>query len=159
MTHGVAIVGCGAIGQKRAQALAGARLVACADINRERADSLARTAPGATATDDWRAAIDRADVEIVVVSTTNERLGEISCAAVEAGKHVLVEKPAGRSVAEIDTVIQAARRYHRLVRVGFNHRYHPAIRAAIRRILPGPNRGPSTVLWALRNPLDSRPHP
>ena len=130
MTHGVAVVGCGAIGQRRARALAGARLVACADIDRERADSLARTTPGATATDDWRAAIDRADVDIVVVSTTNERLGEISCAAVAAGKHVLVEKPAGCSVAEIDTLVQAAKRHHRLVRVGFNHRYHPALQKA-----------------------------
>jgi predicted dehydrogenase len=130
MTHGVAIVGCGAIGQKRARVLAGARLVACADINRERADSLARTAPGATATDDWRAAIDRADVDIVVIATTNERLGEISCAAVAAGKHVLVEKPGARSVAEIDAVIEAARRHQRLVRVGFNHRYHPALQRA-----------------------------
>ena len=130
MRLGVAIVGCGAIGQKRARALAGARLVACADINRERADSLARTTPGATATDDWRAAIDRADVDIVVVSTINERLGEISCAAVAAGKHVLVEKPGARVVAEIDTVIEAARRHQRLVRVGFNHRHHPALQRA-----------------------------
>jgi predicted dehydrogenase len=128
--HGVALVGCGVIGHKRAEALVGARLVACADINRERADALARTAPGATATDDWRAAIDRRDVAIVVVSTTNDRLAEISCAAVAAGKHVLVEKPGGRSVAEIDTVIDAATRYKRLVRVGFNHRYHPALQKA-----------------------------
>ena len=49
---------------------------------------------------------------------------------IEAGKHVLVEKPAARSVAEIDPVIEAARRHRRLVRVGFNHRYHPALRKA-----------------------------
>ena len=127
MSLGVAIVGCGLIGQKRARVLAGARLVACADIHRERADALARTAPGATAAGDWRTVIDRADVDIVVVATTNDRLADISCAAVAAGKHVLVEKPAGRSVAEIDAVIEAAMRCHRLVRVGFNHRYHPAL--------------------------------
>lgn len=124
---GVAIVGCGLIGQKRAKALAGAALVACADVTRERADTLARSAPGATATGDWRAAIDRADVHIVVVATTNDVLAEITRFAVEAGKHVLVEKPAARSVAEIDPVIEAASRAGRLVRVGFNHRYHPAL--------------------------------
>jgi predicted dehydrogenase len=42
----------------------------------------------------------------------------------------LIEKPAGRSVAEIDELIDAARRHRRLVRVGFNHRYHPALRKA-----------------------------
>ena len=126
----VAIVGCGLIGQKRARALAGARLTACADLERERAEALARTAPGAVASDDWRAAIDRADVDIVIVATTNDMLAEVSRAAVAAGKHVLVEKPGARSVAEIDTVIEAATRHGRLVRVGFNHRYHPAVRKA-----------------------------
>lgn len=127
MTRGVAIIGCGLIGQKRAKALAGARLTACADLVRERAELLARTAPGAAAGDDWRAMVDRADVDIVIVATTNESLAEIACFAVEAGKHVLVEKPGARSLAEIDPVIDAAARRRRLVRVGFNHRYHPAL--------------------------------
>ncbi len=130
MNPGVAIVGCGLIGQKRAKALAGARLVACADLKRERAEALARTAPEAVATDDWREAVGHPDVQIVVVATTNDMLAHISRAAVEAGRHVVVEKPAARSVAEIDTVIAAAERHRRLVRVGFNHRYHPAVQKA-----------------------------
>ena len=127
---GVAIIGCGLIGQTRAKALAGARLIACADVKRARAEALARTTPGAAAGDDWRSPIDRADVDIVIVATTNDMLAEISRAAVEAGKHVLVEKPAARSAAEIDSVSEAARQRHRLVRVGFNHRYHPALQKA-----------------------------
>ena len=54
---GVAIVGCGLTGQKRAKALAGARLTGCADVKRERAEALAHTASDATASDDWRAVI------------------------------------------------------------------------------------------------------
>lgn len=127
---GVAIVGCGLIGHKRAASLTGARLIACADVKQERADALARTASGTIASDDWRAAIDRPDVSIVVVATTNDALAAVSGFAVEAGKHVLVEKPAARRVAEIDPLIDAAARCGRLVRVGFNHRYHPAIRKA-----------------------------
>ena len=130
MNPGVAIVGCGLIGRKRAAALGGARLVACADVDRPRAEALAGTSAGAEAADDWRAAIDRADVGLVIVATTNDALADIARAAVEAGKHVLIEKPAGRSVAEIDELIDAARRHRRLVRVGFNHRYHPALRKA-----------------------------
>jgi predicted dehydrogenase len=65
-----------------------------------------------------------------VVATTNDSLAAIARGAVEAGKHVIVEKPAARSVAEIDTVIAAAAAGRRLVRVGFNHRYHPALRKA-----------------------------
>jgi predicted dehydrogenase len=127
---GVAIVGCGLIGQKRARALGGARLVACADLDRQRADALARTAAGAVATDDWRAAVGHPDTDIVIVATTNDGLAEISRGAIEAGRHVLVEKPAARSVGELDTVITAAERHSRLVRVGFNHRYHPAMQKA-----------------------------
>jgi len=130
MSLGVAIVGCGLIGRKRAANLGSSRLVACADLDRTRAEALARTTTTAVATVDWRAAIGRADVDIAVVATTNEMLAEIARGAVEAGKHVMVEKPAARSVAEIDTLIDAARRAHRLVRVGFNHRYHPALRKA-----------------------------
>jgi predicted dehydrogenase len=137
MNPGVAIVGCGLIGQKRARALAGARLVACADLKRERAEALARTAPTAVATDDWRVAVTHPEVQVVVVATTNDMLAEISRTAVEAGRHVIVEKPAARSVAEIDTVIAAARRHARLVRVGFNHRYHPAVQKAHELVAAG----------------------
>ncbi len=133
---GVAIVGCGLIGHKRAKALAGARVVACADVRRDRAEALATAiaeaaspvAPAAPiATDDWRAAIARPDVDIAIVATTNDALASVTRFAVEAGKHVLVEKPAARSLAEIDGLIDAAARHRRLVRVGFNHRYHPAV--------------------------------
>lgn len=124
---GVAIVGCGLIGQRRAKALGNAQLTTCADVMRERAEALARTVSGATASDNWQAAIDRSDVDVVVVATTNDALAEVARFALEAGKHVLVEKPAARTVAEIEPVIEAAARCQRLVRVGFNHRYHPAM--------------------------------
>jgi predicted dehydrogenase len=99
-------------------------------VQRDRAEALARTVAGAEATEDWRAAIDRPDVDLVIVATTNNVLAEIARAAIQAGKHVLVEKPAGRSVAAVDTVIEAAHRGRGLARVGFNHRYHPACRQA-----------------------------
>ena len=130
MTPRVAIVGCGLIGQKRAKALAGARLTVCTDIDPRRAEALAASSSGAVATSDWRAAVDRPDVDIVIVATMNDSLAAISRAAASAGKHVLVEKPAGRTVAEIDAVIAAAAATGRHVRVGFNHRYHPALQKA-----------------------------
>ena len=137
MSAGVAIVGCGLIGQKRARALAGARLVACADRDAGRAGALARSVPGAVAAGDWRSAIDRTDVDIVIVATTNDVLAEISSAALAAGKHVLVEKPAARTQAELQPVIEAAARARRLVRVGFNHRYHPALLKAHELVAAG----------------------
>lgn len=127
---GVAIVGCGLIGRKRAAVLAGAKLVACSDLSPDRARELAGSVPGAVAEAEWRNAVRRNDVDIVIVATTNDSLAEVSVAALAAGKHVLVEKPAARNVKELDAVIEAARKYGRSVRVGFNHRYHPALRKA-----------------------------
>jgi len=122
----VAIVGCGLIGQKRARVLGPARLVACADLALERAQALAHPY-GAAATANWQDVLARVDVDVVIVATTNNMLAPITLAAVQAGKHVLVEKPAAHSVSELDGVIKAAQQTGRLVRVGFNHRYHPAL--------------------------------
>lgn len=124
---GIGIVGCGLIGRKRAAALGPARLVACADLQPERAEELARTAPPAEVERDWMRLVARADVNVVIVATTNDALVPVTLAAVQAGKHVLVEKPAARSPAELEPVIAAAARAGVLVRVGFNHRYHPAL--------------------------------
>ena len=118
---GVAIIGCGLIGRKRAAALAGARLVACADTVSDRASDLARSVRGAIAVD-VETAVSHPDVAVVIVATTNDALTPIAIAALNAGKHVLVEKPAARNVNELDTLIEVARHANRTVRVGFNHR-------------------------------------
>ncbi len=124
---GVAILGCGLIGGKRSRALGEARLVVCADVDEARARTLAAGFPASEATTDWPAAVNRPDVDIVIVATTNDALVPASLAAVQAGKHVLVEKPAARSAAELDALIEAALARKVCVRVGFNHRYHPAL--------------------------------
>jgi predicted dehydrogenase len=126
----VAVVGCGLVGHKRAAALGDCQLVGCCDVVLERARMLARLKPGAEATTEWRDLVMRADVDIVVVSTPHDQLAQIARAAVCAGKHVLVEKPAARRAAELEGVIEASRQTGALVRVGFNHRYHPAVRKA-----------------------------
>jgi predicted dehydrogenase len=127
---GIGIVGCGLIGQKRAKALgAGGRLVACADIDVGRAENLAKGS-GAKVFGDWRKLLAVPEVEIVFVATLHDSLAEITRATIEAGKHVLVEKPAARNLAELEPVLAAAQRGGVKVHVGFNHRYHRAFRKA-----------------------------
>ena len=131
MTPGVAIVGCGLIGRKRAAALPGGRLIACADLDYARAEALATASRGgAVAERHWEDAVVRRDVDIVIVATTNDALATVTQAALDAGKHVLVEKPAARTLAELRPLVETARRRHLRVRVGFNHRYHPALQKA-----------------------------
>jgi predicted dehydrogenase len=126
----IGIIGCGLIGQKRAAALgAGGKLVACADTNLARAVTLAKKF-NAEAYDTWQALIARKDIDAVVIATLHDSLAEITLAAVESGKHVLVEKPAARNPAELAPVIAAAKKLNRKVHVGFNHRYHRALQKA-----------------------------
>jgi predicted dehydrogenase len=130
MVMRVAIVGCGLIGHKRARALGDTKLVAVADVNRARAAQLASQCPGCAAEADCRHVVARADVDAVIVATTNDALAPVTLAAVRHGKHVLVEKPAARSPDELAPVLAAARQAGVVVKVGFNHRFHPAFRKA-----------------------------
>ena len=125
--YGVGIVGCGGIGLKRAHALGQrGKLLACADLDGQRAQALAHKFR-ARHTTDWRELLAMLDVEIVIVATVHDALAEIASAAVAAGKHVLVEKPAARSADELKPLLNQADVSSVKVRVGFNHRYHRAI--------------------------------
>jgi predicted dehydrogenase len=126
----VAIVGCGFIGQKRAKALPGAELVACCDVHLTAARKLADQYPNVRAATAWEEVVSAPDVDIVVVATIHSVLAPVTAAAASAGKHVLVEKPAAMRAAELDAVLEACRKTGAKVRVGFNHRFHPAFRKA-----------------------------
>jgi predicted dehydrogenase len=129
---GVAVIGCGLIGSRRADQAAahsGSRVVAVADPDRARASAVAGR-HGATVLDGWTAALDRVDVDAVVVSTPNALLAEIGAAALAAGRHVLLEKPMGRNLAEAERIAAAAVNARGILRIGLNHRFHPALREA-----------------------------
>jgi predicted dehydrogenase len=130
MPLNIAIVGCGLIGTKRAQSLAGGRLALCCDLDRARALALAAAHPGAETVTDWRAAVISPGIDIVAVATTHDMLAPIAAAAAGAGKHVFIEKPGARRASELDAVAEAAHLTGALVRVGFNHRYHRAFQKA-----------------------------
>jgi predicted dehydrogenase len=105
-------------------------LKAVCDIDAGRVAALARAYPGVEPIADWRAAVARPDVTIAIVATTHDQLAPITAYAAALGKHVLVEKPAARRGSELDAVDAAVARTGALVRVGFNHRFHRAVRKA-----------------------------
>jgi predicted dehydrogenase len=126
-----AIVGCGLIGKKRLAALpAGSKLVAACDTNLARAEELVKLAQTGKAVADFKTAVVDPQLDAVIVSVINSALAEVSAAAIRAGKHVIVEKPAGISVKQIDELIALEKKHGVCVRVGFNHRYHPAFQKA-----------------------------
>ena len=126
----LAIVGCGLIGRRRAQNLSGARLTHCVDSDFARARELSAAHPGCKPGSDWQSLLALPDVEAIVIATTHDALAAIARAAIGAGRHVLIEKPAARRRDEIQDLALLAERHHVRVRVGFNHRYHRAFRQA-----------------------------
>jgi predicted dehydrogenase len=125
----VGIVGCGLVGRKRAAAVGRDRVVAVHDARPEPMRELAAEA-GAVACgtlDDLLAHVP----DVVVVATTHDAIADVACAALAAGSNVLVEKPAGRTLADVQRIAAAAGASGRSVRVGFNHRFHPGVSRAV----------------------------
>jgi predicted dehydrogenase len=142
-----AIVGCGLIGGKRAAALPRGSLTAVCDVVPERAAALAAKAgPQCLATTSLPQLLDT-NPDAVIVSTLNASLGPVALACLQAGKHVLVEKPVTISLPEMDELVASARANNLLVRAGYNHRYHPAFQKA-RQIFESGVMGPLMFIRA-----------
>src|SRR3989338_4685433 len=122
------IIGAGLIGAKRAAALhsLGEKVSAVADVDSGRAEELA-SKYSASSFSDWKKITRDGKIGAVVVATTHDWLSPIAIDALDHGKHVLVEKPAGRNPAEVRAIINAQEKSGKQVAVGFNHRFHPAI--------------------------------
>jgi predicted dehydrogenase len=132
----VGLVGCGLMGRARSAALGADRLVAATDLNPELAASLVAGHPGAVAVDGLAEVLAQRP-DVVIVSTSHDQLAELSCQAVEGGAHVLVEKPAGICLADVERIERAARSAGRIVKVGFNHRFHPGTERAVAEATSG----------------------
>ena len=114
------------VGQKRAAHLPAGALRICCDVHQERAAGLAARFPGVIASTSATETVASDLVDVVVVATLNNVLSEIVELAIKAGKHVLVEKPAALQSAVLVRLETLARERGVQVRVGYNHRYHPA---------------------------------
>jgi len=132
----VGVVGCGRIGVKRASALAPQdQLLGCCDLDIGAAQSLAqRHRCEVCASVPELLALEP---EIVVIATVHDQLAPLAEQALAGGAHVLVEKPAGISSTQIERLIECQSAARRLVKVGFNHRFHPGIARAAEEVHSG----------------------
>ena len=88
-------------------------------------------------TSDWRSIIDDPEIDLVDIATPNNLHAEIAIAALEAGKHVICEKPLARTVEEAAKMYEASRGTDRVHMVAFNYRRTPAVSLAKRYIDEG----------------------
>jgi predicted dehydrogenase len=132
----VGIAGCGLVGHKRADALRlEDELVGCTDVRPEAARKLAGER-GARTCDDL-AQLLRLEPDVVIVATPHDQLAPLAAQALESGVNVLVEKPAGLGSQQVEELGRAAERAGRMVKVGFNHRFHPALARAADEVHSG----------------------
>jgi predicted dehydrogenase len=130
----VSIIGCGLIGRKRAMALDGGSIVvACCDTNRETAQRFSRDFSCGAFTD-YRSLFSQAPSDIVIVSVVNKFARNIIIDALKSRNHVLAEKPLGRNAVEAAEIVKTLRVTNPVssvtspvLKVGFNHRFHPAV--------------------------------
>ena len=133
----VGIIGAGLIGSKRAAALrSGDRLIAVADLSRDKAKHLAEPYR-AEVEDSWESLIKRKDIDIVVIATSNNAIPLCAAEAIKNHKHILIEKPGGRNPEDLKKLWQFSKEAHTVAKVGFNHRFHPAMLKAKRLIEEG----------------------
>lgn len=120
----IALIGCGYIGSKRAKQIGHNELVGVFDTNVDRANKLANEL-ATNSYSDPQDLLRKSD--IALICTTNNALAPSTLLALQNDCHVLVEKPGSVSLAEIRSIRQLAEKNSKKVKVGFNHRFHPAI--------------------------------
>lgn len=131
VTPCVALLGCGLVGQKRLNLLPPGSVTVACDLQLARAQKLAAQSQGCVATDSVEQALAAPNVDVVMIATVNASLAPLAIQAARAGKHVLIEKPGAVSVKQLEELETAANQRGVLVRVGYNHRYHPAALKAL----------------------------
>jgi predicted dehydrogenase len=125
----VGIIGCGGIARAKHMPsltkLKEVAITAFANRDMAKAEQAAADfgAPGAKVYSDYRALLEDADVDVVHVCTGNDTHAEITIAALEAGKHVMCEKPMARSAGEARLMVEAASRSGKKLSISYNNRY------------------------------------
>ncbi|MDR7418109.1 MAG: Gfo/Idh/MocA family oxidoreductase [Armatimonadota bacterium] len=105
-------------------------VVALCDVVRERADAMAREFHIAEAASDWQAVVSRPDVDVVDIATPSHTHYELATAALEAGKHVLCEKPVAYDFRDTRRAAGLAARKGLKTKLGFTFRYSPGVQYA-----------------------------
>lgn len=132
----------------------GFRLVAVCDVDPAQADALFVRAgvPAVPCYTDYRTMLAaHPELDLVAIATPSGTHGSIALACIDAGLHVVVEKPVALSMADADAVVQAARRRDVRVAVCHQNRFNPAVQAVRRALETGCfgvlSHGSAAVRW------------
>lgn len=110
------------------------RIEAVADVNKETALQMQKELGCKYAYTNYKEVLQLSEIDAVIVGTPHDTHEEICIAALKAGKHVFVEKPFARTVAECDAIMAAQTKANKVILVGHNERYMPPY-AEIKKIV------------------------
>lgn len=119
------LVGFGAWGSHHARAIReteGAELVAIAARSPESQELAREAQPAAEVVGDYRQLLKRDDIDVVDIVVPTHMHHEIACAALRAGKHVLLEKPMAATLEDCADIVQLADQMKRILVIGFELR-------------------------------------
>lgn len=147
-SNGIAVIGAGMIGAAHANGyrtylprftstLPGLRLIHACDANREMAKNLAQTWGFEQVSTDWREVLADPDVGIISICLPNFLHAEVTEAALDAGKHVICEKPLALSGDDAKRVADKAKTVNCVSAIVANSRRIPAVTEAHNRIVAG----------------------
>ncbi|MBM3880346.1 MAG: Gfo/Idh/MocA family oxidoreductase [Verrucomicrobia bacterium] len=122
------VIGTGFIGPVHIEALRrlGVQVTALSDLP-ERAAAVGGRLGIAEVHDDYRALVRSPNVDVVHIASPNRFHGEMSLAALHAGKHVVCEKPLAMNTRETARIVRSARASPRIFAVNYNVRFYPAV--------------------------------
>ena len=127
----IGLVGCGGIANGKhmpsLSRLKNVELVGFCDIVEERMLKAAKEygATGAKTYADYRKLLEDKTIDVIHVLTPNDSHAEVTIAALEAGKHVMSEKPMAKTAADAKRMVEAAERTGKKLTVGYQSRYRP----------------------------------
>jgi predicted dehydrogenase len=136
----VGIVGCGRMGENHCRIVReinGVSIVGVVDPNLDRARAIAAGYAIQQAASRLEELLERTQVDAVHILTPPTTHAPLACTALQAGCHVLVEKPMALTVAEAEQMLDAAAQHDRILTVGHNHLFEPVVREAHARVVEG----------------------
>ena len=129
----VGIIGCGGIANGKhlpsLKKLDNGQIVAFCDLIEEKAQQSAKNfgTPDAKVYTDYKDLLKDESIVSVHVCTPNKSHSFITIDALNAGKHVLCEKPMAKTAAEAEKMLEAARKNKKLLTIGYQGRYNPDV--------------------------------
>jgi UDP-N-acetylglucosamine 3-dehydrogenase len=138
-TINAAVIGCGSWGRNHARVyheLPNVELVAISDLNPQTAQQIGERY-GVPSYTDPKKIIEDPRIDLISICTPTITHAEIAITAIEAGKHILVEKPMTNTIADAKKIIALAELQKVKLAIGFVERFNPAVQEAIKLTLNG----------------------